>query len=164
MFTIHASHSETAEINANLEEVRDFFTDIKNFIELMPNIESIHWDYNDVAHWKILAEVPFIGTFTEKFAVYETENTEDLIEWSPLEGEKYNLMRFSSEFMPKNKNKTMIKFSQHLELRRKSAMDLHFLAGFAGEALISSEMNKRVAEMLKVFIDKAKEILESKIN
>ena len=32
--------------------------------------------------------------------------------------------------------------------------------GMAGESLISNEMSKRIAEMIKVFIDRAKEKLE----
>ena len=42
----------------------------------------------------------------------------------------------------------------------RSARDLHYLAGLAGESLISSEMSKRIAEMIKIFIDRAKERLE----
>jgi hypothetical protein len=34
------------------------------------------------------------------------------------------------------------------------------LAGLAGESLISSEMSKKVTEMIKVFIQRAKEKLE----
>ncbi len=55
----------------------------------------------------------------------------------------------------------MVHFSQMVELRRKSARDLHYLAGLAGESLISSEMSKRIAEMIKVFIGRAKERLEN---
>ena len=47
-----------------------------------------------------------------------------------------------------------------VELRRKSARDLHMLAGLAGEAIISKEMTKRVTEMIRVFIEKAKHQLE----
>ena len=54
----------------------------------------------------------------------------------------------------------MVRFSQAVELRRKSARDLHFLAALAGESLISSEMTKRITEMIKIFIDRAKEKLE----
>ncbi|HQY67423.1 MAG TPA: hypothetical protein PLD38_09095 [Pyrinomonadaceae bacterium] len=42
----------------------------------------------------------------------------------------------------------MVQFSQSAELRRRSARDLHLLAGLAGESLISSEMNKRIADMI----------------
>ena len=47
-----------------------------------------------------------------------------------------------------------------VELRRKSARELHMLAGLAGESLISSELSKKVQEMIKVFIQRAKERLE----
>ena len=47
-----------------------------------------------------------------------------------------------------------------VELRRKSARELHMLAGLAGESVISSEMSKKVTEMIKVFIQRAKDRLE----
>jgi hypothetical protein len=47
-----------------------------------------------------------------------------------------------------------------VELRRKSARDLHMLAGLAGETIISNEMTKKITEMIRVFINRAKEKLE----
>lgn len=161
MFKIQAHYSETFEVKASLEKVRDFFSDIKNFIELMPSVESIQKDNKGIIHWKIRAEVPFIGSFTEKFAVVESENSSERVEWSPIDGEKYNLMKYAAEFMPKGIDITLVQFSQRLELRRNSATDLHLLAGFAGENLISNEMSRRIAEMLKTFIQSARENLES---
>lgn len=161
MFTIKASHTETFDVNANLERVRDFFTDIKTYIDLMPSLESIHTDNNDVMHWKIMVEVPFVGSFREKFSLEETENTDERVEWSPATGEQFNLMRSAAEFLPKGKETTTVQFSQNIELRRKSATELHLLAGFAGESLISTEMTKHVSEMLKSFVEKACERLEN---
>jgi uncharacterized membrane protein len=162
MFTIRANHSETVEIEAEFDEVHDFFSDISNFIDLMPNVESIHEDGKGKIHWKIRAEVPFIGSFTEKFIVRQTENSDERIEWSPVEGEKSNLMKYSSDLIPKKKNLTLVQFSQSIEMRRNSAMDLHLLAGFAGENLINSEMSRRIAEMLEIFVIEAKDRIERK--
>ncbi len=161
MFTIRANHSETTEFNANLEKVIEFFSDYKNSIELMPLIESIHKDNNDILHWKIRADVPLIGSFVEKFAVRETEHSDERIEWSPAESEKFNFLRYSADFMPKSKDITLVKISQNIEMRRNSATDLHLLAGFAGESLISNEMSRRIGEMLKNFIEKARQRLEN---
>ncbi len=161
MFTVRSDYSETFEVIADLEKVRDFFGDIKNFIELMPSIESIQTDNKDVVHWKIRADVPFIGSFIEKFAVRERENSDDRVEWSSIDGEKYNLMRYTADFMPQGDIKTLVKFSQNIELRRKSATELHLLAGLAGENLISQEMSRQIGQMLKTFIEKAKNRLES---
>lgn len=164
MFTIKASHTETVEINADLEKVRDFFSDIANFIDLMPHIESIHKDSKDVIHWKIRADIPLIGSFVEKFSVVETENSEDRIEWLPIEGERRNLMRYSADFMPKGENKTLVQISQSAVLNRNSASELHLLAGLAGENLIGNEMSRRIAEMLKDFANKARHRIESQEN
>lgn len=161
MFKIRANHSETFEVKASLEKVQDFFTDIKNFIDLMPSIESIHVDSKGVMHWKICADIPLIGSFTEKFLVEETENSDDRIEWAPIKREKYNLMRYAADFLPKGSNKTLVQISQFIELRRKSASELHFLAGFAGESIISNELSKRFSNALKTFVRHSREKLES---
>lgn len=161
MFTIRANYSDTVEIRSEIEAVRAFFTDIKNFVELMPGIESIHADAKGVTHWRIRADVPLIGSFKEKFVVELTENEEDRIEWSPASGETKNLLRYAADFLEKSKDLTLVSFSQVIELRRNSARELHLLAGVAGESIINREMSKRVGEMIKIFVRKAKEKLET---
>lgn len=160
MFTIRAGYSDQVEIMTSLENVIKFFSDIKNFVEMMPSIESIHTDGGGITHWKIRVDVPFIGKFEQKFAVQLAEESEDRIEWIPAVGEKENLLRYSAEFMPKSENSTVVQFSQHAELRRNAARELHPLAGLAGESVISGEMNKGIAKMVKSFVRKAKEKLE----
>lgn len=160
MFTIKAGYSNDIEVRTSSDKVREFFMDVKNFAELMPGVTQIHTDANGIAHWKIQAEIPLVGQMQQKFTVELAENSEDRIEWSPVGVETQNFLRYSADFLEKAKNVTLVHFSQMVELRRKSARDLHYLAGLAGETLISNEMSKRVAEMIKVFIDRAKERLE----
>jgi len=160
MFTIRAKYTDTVEVRTSLNAVRDFFTDIKNFVELMPEIESIYTDAKGITHWKIRADIPFAGVIMQKFAVQLAENTEERVEWSPVEGETKNLLRYAADFFEKSANTTLVNFTQMVELRRNSARELHILAGAAGEAIISNEMTKRVSKMLKTFVQRAKEKLE----
>lgn len=160
MFTVKAGYSDDIELRTSVEKVREFFSDIRNFADLMPGITSIHTDAKGVAHWKIEAEIPFIGQMMQKFAVELAENSEDRIEWFPVKVETQNFLRYSADFLEKARDVTLVHFSQMVELRRKSARDLHMLAGLAGETLISNEMSKRIAEMFKIFIQRAKEKLE----
>jgi carbon monoxide dehydrogenase subunit G len=160
MFTVKAGYSDNVEVQTSIEKAREFFGDIRNFVELMPGIASIHTDAKGVAHWKIQAEIPLVGQMMQKFAVELSEDSRERIEWFPVPVETQNFLRYSAEFLEKAKNVTLVHFSQMVELRRKSARDLHYLAGLAGESLISSEMTKKVSEMIKVFIQRAKEKLE----
>lgn len=160
MFTVKAVYSNDIEVRSSIDKVREFFGNITNFAELMPGITQIHTDAKGVAHWKIQAEIPFIGQMLQKFAVELAEDTKERIEWSPISVETENFLRYSADFLEQAKNLTVVRFSQMVELRRKSARDLHYLAGLAGESLISNEMTKRITEMVKVFIDRAKERLE----
>lgn len=160
MFTVKAGYSDDIEVKTNAEKVREFFLDIQNFAELMPGITSIHTDAKGVAHWKVEADIPFVGSMRQKFAVELGEDSEDRVEWFPVALETQNFLRFSVDFLEKAKNVTQVHFSQMVELRRKSARELHMLAGLAGETLISNEMSKRITEMIKVFIQRAKEKLE----
>ena len=160
MFTIRAGYSDNIEVKTSIDKVREFFADITNFAEMMPGVMQVHTDSQGVAHWRIQAEIPYVGPMLQKFAVELAENSAERIEWSPIRVETENFLRYSAEFLEKAKNVTLVHFSQVVELRRKSARDLHFLAGLAGETLISNEMSKRIAEMIRVFIDRAKEKLE----
>lgn len=162
MFTIRAMHSETVSVRVGFSPVRDFFTNIRNFIELMPNIDSIWTDNQGVTHWQISTHIPFVGTFSERFPIVQTEHSNERVEWSPHQDEKLNLMKFAADFLPKGAVSTKVMLTQTIELRRNSPTDLHLLAGFAGESLISSEMTKSVAEMMQKFIGRAKERLEEK--
>lgn len=160
MFTIKAGYTDDIEVRSSIDKVREFFLDVTNFAELMPGVTQIHTDAKGIAHWRIQAEIPFVGQMLQKFAVELADDSEDRIEWSPIRVETENFLRYSAEFLEKAKDVTLIHFSQMVELRRKSARDLHYLAGLAGETLISNEMSKRIAEMIKIFIDRAKERLE----
>src|SRR5687767_10164047 len=160
MFTVKAGYSDNVEVQTNMEKVREFFPDIKNFADLMPGVASIHTDAKGVAHWKIQADIPLVGSMIQKFAVELSEDSAERVEWFPVPVETQNFLRFSAEFLEKAKNVTLVQFSQMVELRRKSARDLHYLAGLAGENLISTEMTKKVREMIKIFIQRAKERLE----
>ena len=160
MFTIKAGYSDNIEVRTSADKVREFFLDVSNFAELMPGVQQIHTDAKGIAHWRIQAEVPLVGHILQRFAVELAEDSEDRVEWSPIRVETENFLRYSADFLEKAKDVTMVHFSQMVELRRRSSRDLHYLAGLAGESLISNEMSKRVAEMIKVFIGRAKEKLE----
>ncbi len=160
MFTVKAGYSSEIEIISSIDKVREFFLNMTNFAELMPGVEQIHTDAKGIAHWKVQAEVPVVGQMLQKFALELAENSEDRVEWSPLRTEAENFLRYSADFIEKAKGVTLVHFSQAVELRRKKAGDLHSLAWLAGESLISNEMTKSVAKMIKTFIERAKEKLE----
>lgn len=160
MFTVKAVYSDKIEVRTSLDRVREFFLDIRNFADLMPGIASIHTDAKGIAHWKIQAEIPLVGQMMQKFAVELTENSDERVEWFPIREETQNFLRYSADFLQKARDVTVIQFSQMVELRRKSARELHMLAGLAGESLISSELSKKVQEMISIFIQRAKERLE----
>jgi hypothetical protein len=160
MFTVKAGYSNDIEIASSVEQVREFFLDIRNFADLMPGVQQVHTDAKGVAHWRIQTEIPLVGQILQKFVLQLTENSEERVEWAPLRTEAENFLRYSADFFEKAKNTTLVHFSQVVELRRRSARDLHYLAGLAGETIISNELSKRITEMIRVFIEKAKERLE----
>ncbi|MFN6964913.1 MAG: hypothetical protein ACK4S4_14260 [Pyrinomonadaceae bacterium] len=160
MFTVRAGYSDQIEVRTSADKVREFFADYRNFVELMPGINSIHTDAKGVAHWKIQAEIPLVGQMIQKFAVELAEATEERIEWFPVRSEAQNFLRYSADFLEKARNVTVVQFTQMVELRRRSARELHMLAGVVGESVISNEMSKKISEMIRTFIQRAKEKLE----
>lgn len=160
MFKVKASFTDSIEIGCSLEKAVLYFSDLRNFVELMPGIESIHTDLKGVTHWTIRADIPVVGFLKERFSVERMEDGPDTIEWIPSRGETKNFLRFSARFEKISEDTTEVEFSQGVELRREKARDLHSLAGMVGESLISREMNRRVSEMIRSFIEKAKHRLE----
>jgi carbon monoxide dehydrogenase subunit G len=160
MFTIRAAYSDKFEIETNLAKAHAYFIDVKNFIELMPNVESIHTDGKGITRWTIRDDIPIIGTMKQTFPVRLTENSDERIEWTPVSEERQNFLRYSADFIEKDDNLTIVQISQSVEVRRHAARELHPLAGLAGERAVSAGMQRRVIEMIKTFMRKSKERLE----
>lgn len=159
MFRIKASYTGQLELQTTLERAREFFSDFKNFADLMPGIEGIRKESGGIVRWLVRAEVPVIGSVQASFAVRKTEDRPERLEWSPAASEMKNYLRYAAQFDVRGRN-VLIKVSQHVELRRSHARDIHRLAGLVGEGAISSEMQKRVGEMIKTFLERARVKLE----
>lgn len=160
MYIIRADHKESFEIKSPAERIRGFFSDIRNFVEMMPNVESIRTDGRGVTRWTIRAEIPIVGTMRQSFAVELAEDSDDRIEWSPAQTENQNFLRYAADLLEKTSEITLVQISQIVELRRAKAKDLHPLAAFASAASISKGMQKEVSQMIKKFLQKTKERLE----
>lgn len=161
MFIIKASFTEKFEVNSGIKKVREFFGENRHIVEMMDGVDSIHTDGKGITHWKIRAEVPLIFSLTVSFAVELAEKNEDRIEWIPARGEAQNFLKYSAEFFEMHEDLTIVQLMQAVEIRRKSARELHPLAGLAGENLISMEMKRRINEMVENFIGKARKRLET---
>lgn len=160
MFTIHTDYSDQFEVKTSIERVREFFSDIRNFIELMPNVESITQNPDGTMRWIIKAEIPVVGAMRQTFNVELGESSDERIEWIPRRGETENFLRYAADFVEKNQT-TLIRFSQKVQLRRRKAKEFHLLAGLAGEANVSKGMQWEVAGMMKKFVQKATAKLEN---
>lgn len=159
MFRIKASYTEQLELKTSIERAREFFGELRNFVDLMPGIESIRKDANGIMRWMVRAEVPVIGPVHASFTVEKTDDRPDRLEWSPARSEMRNYLRYAAAFEERG-HKVLIRIAQHVELRRPHAKDLHRFAALVGEGAISAEMQKRVKEMIKVFLERAQQKLE----
>ncbi len=159
MFLVRAAYSEQLDLRASLERARAFFNDLRNFVELMPGVEKITSEAGGVVRWLIRADVPVIGSMRQAFAVAQSINSEDRIEWTPVANERKNLLRYTAVFEQLGEI-TRIRIEQRVELRRQSPRELHLLAGLAGESRLSAEMQKGVTEMMRTFLQRARARLE----
>ncbi len=160
MFRIKADYKEQIEVKTSIERAREFFGEFRNFAELMPGIESITTDASGVQRWTIRADVPVLGAMRAAFSVQQTDDRPEKIEWSPAATEKSNFMRYAAAFEQRGA-RTLVRIAQHVEMRRQHAKELHMLAGLIGENRISAEMEKRVTEMIRTFLQRARVKLES---
>ncbi|HEY0404315.1 MAG TPA: hypothetical protein VGC89_01205 [Pyrinomonadaceae bacterium] len=162
MFRIKAEYSEQMELKTSIERARKFFGELRHFTELMPGIESIRKEASGIIRWTVRADVPLLGAMRADFAVEQTEDGPLRIEWSPAAMEKQNYLRYAANFEPRGANSTLVRIVQRVEMRRQRATELHLLAGLAGEGRISAEMQKRVTEMVRTFLERARAKLEGK--
>ena len=160
MFRIKASYADQLELQTTVERAREFFGELRNFADLMPGIEGIRKEAGGIMRWMVRAEVPIIGAVQAAFAVEKTEDSPERVEWSPAPSEMKNYLRYAAVFEERG-HKVLIKIVQHVELRRQHAKDLHRLAILVGEGRISAEMQKRVREMIKTFLERARVKLEA---
>ena len=159
MFQLRAGFSEQVEWRTSEEAAREFFSDLKNFAELMPGVERITADARGIARWLIRAEVPVVGAIRQAFAVRKSVDEPTRIEWSPAVGESQNLLRYTASFEGRGET-TRIRIEQRVELRRANARELHTMAGLAGESRLSAALQKGVTEMLQAFLQRARTRLE----
>lgn len=160
MFRVKAHFVDSFVVRCDRQEAFNYFSDLRNFVDLMPGIESIHTDLKGVAHWTIRADIPVVGSLRERFQVEPESIDGESMEWGPRKGETRNFLRFSARFATIESDVTTVEFSHGVELRRQNPRDLHPLAGMVGESLISREMTRRVEAMIREFIEKAKIRLE----
>src|ERR671932_1033450 len=128
VFQIKAGYDEKLEIKTTIERARAFFGDLRNFVELMPGVESIKAEAGGVVRWLIRAEIPVIGAIRQAFAVAQTEDDPARIEWSPAPHERGNFLRYAAQFEQRGA-RVVVRIAQRVELRRQHARELHMLAG-----------------------------------
>jgi carbon monoxide dehydrogenase subunit G len=159
VFQIRAGYDEQLEIKTTIERARAFFGDLRNFVELMPGVESIKTETGGVVRWLIRAEIPVIGAIRQAFAVAQTEDAPARIEWSPAPQERGNFLRYAAQFEQRGA-RVVVRIAQRVELRRQHARELHMLAGLVGAARLSAEMQKGISAMMRTFLERARAHLE----
>lgn len=159
MFNVKAAFSEQFEVRAGAEAAREFFADLKNFAELIPGVERITAEAGGVMRWLIRAEIPIIGAVRHAFPVQQSADAPGLVEWTPAPGEQKNFLRYWATF-EEHGELTRVRVEQRVELRRQSARELHPLAALVGEGRLSAELQKRLGEMMRAFLERARVRLE----
>ncbi len=159
MFQVKAAFKEQFDVKASAERARAFFGDLKNLVELIPGVERITSEAGGVARWLIRADVPVIGSVRHAFAVEQSANAPSIIEWTPARGEKKNFLRYTATF-EEREGVTRVRLEQRVELRREAARELHPLASLVGESRLSAELQKRLGEMMRSFLERARATLE----
>jgi carbon monoxide dehydrogenase subunit G len=160
VFRIKAEYSGQIEVKTTIQRAREFYGELRNFVELMPGIEEITREANGTIRWLVRAEVPILGAMRAVFSVEQTQDAPERIEWSPAPTEKMNYLRYAAAFETRGAS-VLVRIAQKVELQRRHARELHMLAGLVGESTISEEMQKRVAEMIKTFLRRSQAKLES---
>ena len=159
MFNVRAAFSEQFDVETTVERARAFFADLRNFAELIPGVERITSEAGGVMRWLIRAEIPVIGPVRHAFAIEQSADSPSLIEWTPARGERKNFLRYTATF-EEHEGLTRVRVEQRVELRRQAGRELHPLAPLVGEGRLSAELQTRLGEMMRAFIERARAKLE----
>lgn len=159
MFRVRSSFKGTLKVKAPLQAVRNFFSNLANFTDMLGGVENIRHETGGIARWTIATETP-VGFVRFSFPVRETSPHADMIEWSPAPHESENLLRYSLKFEEQN-SATVVDISHYVELRRKRAWDLHPGVGLMGETRLSNALQRRINEAIEGFLERVKEKLEA---
>lgn len=159
MFRVKSSFRSQIDIAAPLARVRDFFSDLTNFSELLGGVESIRHEPGGIARWTIATDTP-VGRVRVSLPVRQTSPHADVIEWSPAVNEAENFLRYSVKLEPSD-GVTRVQVSQQVELRRRRAWDLHPGVALMGETRLSAALQRRINEAIENFLLRVKERLEA---
>src|SRR6266699_3518703 len=122
MFRVRSSFKGKLRVDAPLQAVKNFFSNLTHFTEMLGGVEAIRREPGGIARWTIATDTP-VGRVRLSLPVRETSPHADTIEWSPALNEAENLLRYSLKFEEQTKA-TQIHISQQVELSRKRAWDL----------------------------------------
>ena len=159
MFNVRAAFTEQFDVKTTAARARAFFADLKNMAEMIPGVERITNEAGGVMRWLIRAEIPVIGPVRHAFAVEQSADAPMLIEWTPARGERKNFLRYTAIF-EEREGLTRVRVEQRVELRRQAARELHPLASLVGENRLSAELQTRLGEMMRAFLERARAKLE----
>jgi len=159
MFRVRSSFKGKIEVNAPLQAVKKFFSNLANFSEMLGGVEGIRREHGGIARWTIATETP-VGHVRFSFPVRETSPHAEVIEWSPAPNERENLLRYSLKLKESNKT-TVVDVTHQVELRRQRAWELHPCVGLMTEARLSNALQRRINEAIEEFLQRVKEKLES---
>ncbi len=151
MFIVKAGDAVNFRLNIPRSKAFEYFSDPINYERLLDNVSDVHRTSKGQYTWSIRAQIPMVGAYSQDFLVREAEMSENLIEWIPASGESENLLRVTTELRKDDDNETEVKFGLIIELRRRTAMSLHMLAGLAGDKTIGEELGKEIASILEQF-------------
>jgi hypothetical protein len=160
MFRIKATCNAEIEARISRTDAYEWFHDHRNFVALLPSLESITPERDGVVCWTIRAEVPTVGVLRVPFRVTRTDTPPARIEYAPALTERQNYLRCVASFTAAGPASTLIKISQTLDLRRANARLLHVMAAVVGEARLSAETQKQMSAKLHEFLQAARQRLE----
>jgi hypothetical protein len=161
MFRIKADCREEIEARVSQQDAYEWFRDHRNFVALLPSLESVTPERDGSLCWMLRADVPGIGVMRVPFRVTCTDAPPIRIEYAPALIERQNYLRCVASFTAIAPALTLIKITQTLDLRRSNAKFLHVMAAVVGEARISAETQKQMALRLREFLQAARKQLET---
>src|SRR2546430_15662302 len=97
MFRVRSSFKGKLKVAAPLQAVKNFFSNLSHFTEMLGGVEAIRREPGGIARWTIATDTPG-GSVRVSFSVRESSPRAGTIEWAPAANHRENLLPYSFEF------------------------------------------------------------------
>jgi hypothetical protein len=169
-FSIDAAITHVYDVPIPKDALMQFLSQPKTFEAYMPSVRKVEYvgassDGAALYEWQYDIDMPLAPTLHIVIPTEYRRNGTVVTHHTP-DGNAHNWMACSMTFedAPESASHTYLTMNLHIRLKRASSTELHPLGLFMGQGFMSSQMQGRMEEIARVFVQKSVNALAAQQN